>query len=585
MLHNTLKNACPFLASIKQIDTNLLPAIVKNYGHTCPFLRGQSASAATGRCPSHATTDSTSTSTSTSSVTGACQNSDNSHCGLSNRFSFLSQYLQQKHNPVVATTDAAPCPMRSLISNQEMNEEEKTALSVLLYKVLSASDSPASTPAAATSAPAPAPAPTPAQASAPARVCPHTFVQDKLNQLKKEGRYRHFFDIERQAGQFPNAIKHANRPGEVTHPVMVFCNNDYLGMGQHPDVTSAMHEAISNCGAGAGGTRNISGTSHYHRLLEAELADLHEQEAALVFSSGYVANDTALATLGAMLPNCHIFSDAMNHASLIEGIRHSKAQKKIFRHNDVAHLEELLKAAPAHVPKIIVFESVYSMDGDIGPIKEICDLADKYGALTYIDEVHAVGLYGSRGGGICDREGLQKRLTFISGTLGKAFGVYGGYVAGPAHMIDFIRSYGSGFIFTTAIPPSIAAGALASIRHLKHSQVERQQHQERARFLKNLLQQANLPVMITPSHIVPIMVADPVLCKAASDMLLDKHHIYVQPINYPTVPRGTERLRLTPTPLHSNDMMFRLRDSLFDVWSKLGIPMADKMKIPVISSH
>lgn len=402
----------------------------------------------------------------------------------------------------------------------------------------------------------------------------HTFqtIDQKMSQLRNEGRYRVFFDIERQAGAFPKARKHdIKSKAEHASDVFVWCNNDYLGMGQHPVVLNAMHEALSTCGAGAGGTRNISGTSHYHSLLEEELAQVHDKGAALVFSSGYVANDAAISTLVSMLPGCQIFSDSKNHASLIEGIRHSKAPKHVFRHNDYKHLDELMAKVDPTVPKLIVFESVYSMEGDIGPIKEICDVADKYGALTYIDEVHAVGLYGQRGGGVAQKRGLTDRLTFISGTLGKAYGVHGGYVAGPSNMIDAIRSFAPGFIFTTAIPPVVAAGALASVKYLKESNAEREKHQERAAYLKQRLQEANLPVLVSESHIVPVIVGDARLCKAASDLLMSKHHIYAQPINYPTVPRGTERLRFTPTPLHNNEMMGHLIDALNDVWNTLNI--------------
>jgi len=380
-----------------------------------------------------------------------------------------------------------------------------------------------------------------------------------------------FFDIERQAGKFPKALKHdlaTNKTKEVT----VWCNNDYLGMGQHPVVVNAMKEAVAKCGAGAGGTRNISGTSHYHSLLERELADLHDKEAALVFTSGYVANDASLSTLATLLPNCHFFSDSLNHASLIEGIRRSRANKQIFRHNDWKHLDQLLQAAPKDAPKIVVFESVYSMDGDIAPIAEICDVAEKYGALTFIDEVHAVGLYGARGGGVAQQRGLHDRVSFVSGTLAKGFGTFGGYIAGSSLMIDAIRSFAAGFIFTSSFPPAVAAAAAASVAHLKASQKERQQHQERAAYLKGALRDANLPVLMSESHIVPLLVGNPRLCKTASDILMDKYDIYVQPINYPTVPRGTERMRFTPGPLHTDDMMKHLVDSLQKIWIDLQIP-------------
>jgi len=390
--------------------------------------------------------------------------------------------------------------------------------------------------------------------------------QQSIEQVKAEGRYRVFNDLERKAGSFPNAKSHVT--GKT---VTVWCSNDYLGMGQHPKIISAMSEAIGRFGAGAGGTRNISGTHHAIVTLEKTISELHNKEAALVMTSGYVTNEAALSTLCSILPNCIVFSDAYNHASMIHGIRGSKAEKKIFRHNDIAHLEELLKAAEPNRPKIIAFESVYSMDGDISPIKEICDLADKYNAITYLDEVHAVGMYGKRGGGVAEREGLMDRLTVIQGTLGKAYGVMGGYVASSKTIIDVIRSYASGFIFTTAIPPALAAGANASIRHLMESNEERERHQYNVGVLKDMLKKAGLPVMPTQSHILPVLVSDPVLCKQASDMLLNQFDIYVQPINFPTVPRGTERLRITPTPPHTHEMMFELTRALAWVFERLEI--------------
>ena len=386
---------------------------------------------------------------------------------------------------------------------------------------------------------------------------------DSIAALHREGRYRVFADIKRQRGAFPNA---SHMSGEAAHPITVWCSNDYLGMGQHPAVLAAMHEALDTVGAGSGGTRNISGTTHYHVELEAEIADLHGKEAALLFTSAYVANDATLSTLTKLLPGVVIFSDEKNHASMIEGIRHGGAPKRIFRHNDVADLEAKLKSAPAGVPKIIAFESVYSMDGHIAPIAAICDLAEKYGAMTYLDEVHAVGMYGARGGGIAEREGVMARVDIINGTLAKGFGVVGGYIAASRACCDAIRSYAPGFIFTTSVAPAIAAGALASIRHLKVSQFERARHQERARTLKALLAKTGLPVMDNPSHIVPVMVGDPVHCKAITDTLLNKHAIYVQPINYPTVARGTERIRLTPSPQHTDEQMRELATALHALW-------------------
>jgi 5-aminolevulinate synthase len=394
------------------------------------------------------------------------------------------------------------------------------------------------------------------------------FFRLKLDGLRKEGNYRVFADIERRAGAFPSAVNHsAHGPEDVT----VWCSNDYLGMGQHPKVIAAMSEAIERCGAGAGGTRNISGTNHYHVLLERELADLHGKEAALIFTSGYVSNWASLGTLAAKIPGCIVLSDAMNHASMIEGIRYSRCERHIFRHNDPEDLDRKLAELNPEAPKLVAFESVYSMDGDIAPIGEICDVADKHGAMTYIDEVHAVGMYGPRGGGVAEREGLMDRITVIEGTLGKAFGVMGGYIAASAALCDFVRSFASGFIFTTALPPAIAAGALASIRHLKESEAERIGQRQAVAKVRARLAAIGIPTLDNPSHIVPVMVKDPVKCKWISDWLMTNHGIYVQPINYPTVPKGTERLRITPSTVHSDQDIERLVRALSEIWSQCAL--------------
>ncbi|MDE2333492.1 MAG: 5-aminolevulinate synthase [Rhodospirillales bacterium] len=397
------------------------------------------------------------------------------------------------------------------------------------------------------------------------------FFQSELEGLKREGRYRVFIDIERRAGQFPKATLRGRGGGrEVT----VWCSNDYLGMGQHPAVLAAMHAAIDACGAGSGGTRNISGTNHHHVILERELAGLHGKEAALMFTSGYASNWATLCTIAAKLPGCVVLSDAGNHASMIEGIRHSRAERQIFAHNDLADLERRLAALPDDRPKLIAFESVYSMDGDIAPIAAICDLADRYGAMTYLDEVHAVGLYGPHGGGISEREAVAHRLTVIEGTLAKAFGVVGGYIAGSAAMCDFVRSFASGFIFSSSPPPAVAAGAIASVRHLRASSAEREQMHARVAQVRAGLDARGIPHRANPSHIVPVMVRDPLLCRQISDRLLDEFGIYVQPINYPTVARGTERLRITPCPLHTEADVAHLLDSLATIWSELRLARA-----------
>jgi 5-aminolevulinate synthase len=401
-------------------------------------------------------------------------------------------------------------------------------------------------------------------------------LERHLNSLRDEGRYRTFADVKRRRGRFPKAdvLK-----GEAPKPITVWCSNDYLGMGQHPKVIAAMHEAIDLVGAGSGGTRNIAGTTHYHVELERELADLHGKEGALIFTSAFVANEAALSTLAQLLPGCTIFSDEKNHASMIAGIRNGRGPKQIFQHNDLADLEARLKKVPRETPKIIAFESVYSMDGHIAPIGAICDLAAKYNALTYLDEVHAVGLYGPRGGGVAERDGVMHRVDIINGTLAKGFGVMGGYIAASSTTCDAIRSYAPGFIFTTSLAPAIAAGALASIRHLKTSSVERELHQERARTLKRRLAVAEIPVMSGPSHIVPVLVADPVRCKTLTDALLDRYGIYVQPINYPTVPRGTERLRLTPSPQHSDADLDHLLGALTALWSECPLALTENLAV------
>jgi 5-aminolevulinate synthase len=393
-----------------------------------------------------------------------------------------------------------------------------------------------------------------------------------IDRLHAEGRYRVFIDILRNKGMFPNARCFAGHNGPK--PVTVWCSNDYLAMGQHPKVIAAMEEALHDVGAGSGGTRNIGGNTHYHVDLEYELADLHEKEGALLFTSGYVSNEATLSTLAKVLPGCIIFSDELNHASMIAGIRNSGCEKRVFRHNDLEHLEELLAAEDPEAPKLIAFESVYSMDGDVAPIHAICDLADKYNALTYLDEVHAVGMYGPRGGGISDRDDAAKRLTVIEGTLGKAFGVMGGYIAADQMIIDVIRSYAPGFIFTTSLSPVLVAGALASVKHLKESSAERDGQQAAAATLKKMFADAGLPVMETVTHIVPLMVGDPVKAKKVSDILLAEYGVYVQPINYPTVPRGTERLRFTPGPAHSEDMMRELTQALVEIWSRMEMKLA-----------
>ena len=394
--------------------------------------------------------------------------------------------------------------------------------------------------------------------------------ESALNALRAERRYRVFADLERQVGRFPRALM---RRDGAEREIVIWCSNDYLGMGHHPKVIAALNETASRMGAGAGGTRNISGTNRPLVELEAELADLHGKDSALVFTSGFVSNEAAISTIAKLLPDCLILSDQLNHASMIEGVRRSGGQKQVWRHNDLKHLESLLKAAGPERPKLIVFESVYSMDGDVAPVEAIADLADAYGAMTYIDEVHAVGMYGPRGGGICEREGVMDRIDVIEGTLAKGFGVLGGYIAGSSEVVDAVRSYAPGFIFTTALPPGLAAAAVASIRHLKTSSVEREAQQRQIAVTREKLTAARLPLMPSETQIIPIFVGDPESCKAASDRLLDKHGIYIQPINYPTVPRGTERLRITATPFHDDTLIAELIDALVETWNVLDLPL------------
>ncbi len=398
-----------------------------------------------------------------------------------------------------------------------------------------------------------------------------SFFSNELEQLRSEGRYRVFAELERKAGHFPNAVRYVD--GEQ-RDVTIWCANDYLGMGQHPKVIEATCDALRAYGAGAGGTRNISGTSHEHVLLEAELADLHGKESALLFTSGYVSNWAALSALAGGIPNMVVLSDAGNHASMIEGIRHSRAERRIFKHNDLVDLEKHLKEIPLDRPKLIAFESVYSMDGDIGKIKGICDLADKYGAMTYLDEVHAVGMYGPRGGGIAEREGLMDRITVIEATLGKAFGVVGGYIAASKELCDYVRSFASGFIFTTALPPAIAAGARTAVRHLKDSEIERMRHRRAVAKVRAALRTSGIPMMDNDSHIIPVMVGNAAKCKMISDILVERYGIYIQPINYPTVPKGTERLRITPSPFHTDEDIAKLTHALSELWSHCALSRA-----------
>ena len=536
--------SCPFLYHANAVPQQALPALMQKFRGQCPFLSSihfsKHLSAKLDQQPARQQ------STSLASHREAANND------YADTAAALRALNAQRGSVSSAPRTATPATAAA--------SAQKVATSMPKSQLASPNAQPVPT----------APASSAAVLSSPAVA--QSIIEAKMKQLKDEGRYRVFIDIERQRGAFPAALDHSHKLLDTPPSVTVWCNNDYLGMGQHPVVLDAMHAVITASGAGAGGTRNISGTTPHHTRLEATLAAAHEKEAALVFTSGYVANDATLTTLGKLLPNCHYFSDALNHASMIEGIKHSGCKKTVFRHNDVQHLRELLAAADPTHPKVIVFESVYSMDGDIAPIEELCDVADEYGALTFLDEVHAVGLYGDKGGGVAQRDGVSDRVSVISGTMAKGYGVFGGYIAGSSLMIDAIRSFASGFIFTSSLPPSVMAACEASVRYLMTSQEERRQHQERARQLKEALIAANLPVLLSPSHIVPLMIADAKLCKQASDLLLTRHGIYAQPINYPTVPRGTERLRLTPGPHHTATMMQQLVDALDDVWRELGIP-------------
>lgn len=397
------------------------------------------------------------------------------------------------------------------------------------------------------------------------------FFEDQLSQLRREGNYRIFAELERNPEVFPGARFHE---GNAINDITVWCSNDYLGMGQHPDVIEAMTHAVQSHGVGAGGTRNISGTNHLHVALEQELADLHQKERALIFTSGYVANMTVLSTLASRIPGCIVYSDAKNHNSMIEGIRHSRALKRVFKHNNAADLERLILEDDPMAPKLVAFESVYSMDGDIAPLSDLLDVCEKHGALSFLDEVHAVGMYGPNGAGVAERDGVMHRVDVLQGTLAKAFGVIGGYIAASDTLVDFVRSFGNGFIFTTALPPGVAAAARRSIQIVKTSQSLRDRHQERANRLKTILNDAGIPVMPSTTHIVPVLIGDPLACRRASDLLMQRHSIYVQPINYPTVEKGTERLRITPTPHHDNAAMHHLRDALLDVWAHLDLKIA-----------
>lgn len=549
----TASSFCPFMRQTSKLPVENIAPLYQKFRNFCPFL---------------STLPTTASFSTTSSTSGKCpfgftssvpkNQSSQSKCpfGFGNSSTSAKFPQTPQHRQFSTTQNKPPSKPFSAIAETRVAPKTNTILANGDVDINDASLS------------------TPQPTNEKGLPNQDQIISEKMDQLRKEGRYRVFFDLEREKGNFPMAWKRGelgDKSKAMDDQVVSYCSNDYLGMGQHPVVTEKMINVIKESGAGAGGTRNISGTSPHHTDLEKELADLHNKESALLLTSGYVANDAAITTLGQMIPNMVIFSDSDNHASLITGIKNSKCKKFIFRHNDLEHLEALISEVGPSVPKLIVFESVYSMDGDIGHIKEICDIADRWNAMTFIDEVHAVGMYGHKGGGVAQQRDLEHRLTFISGTLAKAYGVFGGYIAGSNLMIDAIRSFASGFIFTSSVPPSVAAAGAASVRYLKSSNKERILHQEKAQRLKDLMTEAGLPIMENNSHIIPLMVRDPDLCKKASDMLMAEHHIYVQPINYPTVPRGTERLRFCPGPLHTDEMLEHLVDSCKKVFAKLNI--------------
>lgn len=551
------RHQCPFLRAAQSLSAPAIPALMTQFKNLCPFLRTEAA-----KLEHHGGETGSITEAQAAVLMAQCPMMQQAHQAAPGSTVDNPLAEVERRGTAFANRDlcdqAQCCRQLQTTLAHSLGVEKKAAAAVEVEDRARVVDG-------------------------PPRAVGEEVLEQKLEQLKKEGRYRVFFDIERQAGNYPRALNH-DKSLSAPDEVVTFCSNDYLSMGQHPVVVNAMRDVLDKNGAGAGGTRNISGTTPFHTRLEDELADLHSKQKALVFTSCFVANDSSISTLAKMLPNCQIFSDADNHSSLIEGVRHSGCAKHIFRHNDVVHLEELMAACDPSFPKLIVFESVYSMDGDIAPIKEICDVADKYNALTFLDEVHAVGLYGHTGAGVAQQRNLEHRISLISGTLAKGYGVFGGYIAGSALFIDAVRSFAPGFIFTSSLPPAVAAGAAASIRYLKESQTEREEHQTRSSQLKDLLRQAGLPYMHAESHIVPVMVRDAELCKRASDILLNKHKVYVQPINFTTVPRGTERLRFTPGPMHSYEMLESLVAALDDVWDTLGLERVDPKAPPLTSA-